>query len=261
MAASQAVGNRATGAGARFVTALAWTGLVLALVCALGTVAGGLGYRAGWWAYGIGTQMVRWFASADLAALVLALLALVLALRSAKRRVCIVAIAALVLAVLVGALPLTLWLKVGEVPRIHDISTDTVNPPRFVAILPLRQGVPNSTNYTADVAALQKKGYPDIGPVSLAMAPPQALKAVEQVARSIGWEIVTVDPLELRVEATATSLLFGFKDDVVIRVAAAGAGSRVDLRSLSRVGRSDFGVNAKRVRAFSSALAAAQAGG
>ena len=261
MAASAAVESGATGTGGRFVAMLAWTGLGLALVCAVGTLAAGLGYRAGWWAYSVGTQMVRWFASADLAALVLALLALVLALRSANRRMCMVAGAGLLLGFLVGGMPLTLWLKVGEVPRIHGISTDTLNPPRFVAILPLRQGVPNSTNYTPEVAALQKKGYPDIGPVSLAMAPPQALKAAEQVARSIGWEIVAVDPLELRLEATATSLLFGFKDDVVIRVAAEGAGSRVDMRSLSRVGRSDFGVNAKRVRAFSSALAAVKAGG
>ena len=70
----------------------------------------------------------------------------------------------------------------------------------------------------------------------------------------MGWEIVATVPAEGRIEATDTSLLFGFKDDIVIRVAAQGAGSRVDARSVSRVGRSDFGVNAKRIRKYFASL-------
>ena len=69
------------------------------------------------------------------------------------------------------------------------------------------------------------------------------------------WDIVAADPAQGRIEATATTLLFGFKDDVAIRITPDGAGSRVDVRSLSRVGRSDFGTNAKRVRAYLRALA------
>ena len=70
------------------------------------------------------------------------------------------------------------------------------------------------------------------------------------MTRALGWEIVASVPAEGRIEAIDTTLLFGFKDDVVIRVAADAAGSRVDIRSASRVGRSDFGTNARRVRAF-----------
>jgi uncharacterized protein (DUF1499 family) len=87
----------------------------------------------------------------------------------------------------------------------------------------------------------------------------QAFQRVENVARSMGWDIVAVEPGELRIEATATSFLFRFKDDIVIRVQSAGNGSRVDMRSLSRVGGSDFGLNASRVRSFTQKLLANKA--
>jgi len=74
-------------------------------------------------------------------------------------------------------------------------------------------------------------------------------------ARDAGWTIQAAVPAEGRIEATATTTLFGFKDDVVIRVAATPRGSRVDVRSESRIGKSDVGANAKRVEAFLDALA------
>jgi uncharacterized protein (DUF1499 family) len=143
-------------------------------------------------------------------------------------------------------------------PHIHDISTDTANPPRFVAVLPLRAGAPNTTGYGPDVAAEQRAGYPDIAPLLLDVPPAQAFERAQHVARTMGWDIVAVAPQDRRIEATATTLLFGFKDDIVIRVAAQGSGSRVDMRSLSRVGGSDFGVNAGRVRDYLQRLAAAR---
>ena len=76
----------------------------------------------------------------------------------------------------------------------------------------------------------------------------------ERAARAQGWEMVAVVPAEGRIEATETTRWFGFKDDVVIRVRPAAAGSRVDVRSVSRVGRGDVGTNARRVRAFLEAL-------
>ncbi len=69
-----------------------------------------------------------------------------------------------------------------------------------------------------------------------------------------GWTIVASDPATGRIEASQTSRWFGFTDDIVIRVAAHGTGSRIDMRSLSRQGRSDFGVNAARIRAYMRAL-------
>ena len=98
--------------------------------------------------------------------------------------------------------------------------------------------------------AQQKRGYPDIAPLRLNLPPAEAFARAERAARAMGWQIVAVAPEALRIEATDTTLFFGFKDDIVIRVRPSENGSVVDMRSLSRVGTSDVGVNAKRVRAF-----------
>jgi len=72
----------------------------------------------------------------------------------------------------------------------------------------------------------------------------------------MGWEIVEANPAQGRIEATATTFWFGFRDDVVVLVSATESGSRIDVRSLSRVGRSDVGTNAARVRAYLAKLSA-----
>ena len=104
--------------------------------------------------------------------------------------------------------------------------------------------------------AQQKKGYPDLGPLTFPAPPDRAFAAAEAAAQRLGWEIVAAAPAEGRLEATATTPWFGFKDDVVVRVTPAGTGSRVDMRSKSRVGRSDLGANAKRIRGFLAELTA-----
>ena len=93
-------------------------------------------------------------------------------------------------------------------------------------------------------------------PLRFAAPPDRVFAAVEAAARALGWEIVAALPAEGRLEATATTAWFGFKDDVVVRVRAEGAGSRVDVRSLSRIGVGDLGTNAARVRAFLAQLRA-----
>jgi uncharacterized protein (DUF1499 family) len=135
---------------------------------------------------------------------------------------------------------------------IHDVSTDTGNPPQFVAVLPLRAAAnaANSTTYDARTAELQKQTYPDVGPLHLDMPPAQAFDRAQAAARTMNWEMVASDAAQGRFEATATTLWFGFKDDIVVRVAAEGTGSRVDVRSLSRIGKSDVGANARRVREY-----------
>ncbi len=135
---------------------------------------------------------------------------------------------------------------------IHDVSTDTANPPQFVAVLPLRTAAKavNSTDYDAKTAQLQKETYPDIGPLHLDLPASQAFDRALAAARGMGWEIVASDPAQGRIEATATTFWFGFKDDIVVRVTAEGNGSRVDVRSLSRIGKSDVGANARRVRDY-----------
>jgi uncharacterized protein (DUF1499 family) len=84
----------------------------------------------------------------------------------------------------------------------------------------------------------------------LNVSPVLAFDRALGAARAMGWRIVDANPGQGRIEATDTTFWFGFQDDVVIRVAPTETGSRVDVRSLSRAGRSDVGTNAKRVRAF-----------
>ena len=182
--------------------------------------------------------------------LVLGVIALVLSLvglaRSGSKGM---AVAGVVLGLIAAGLPAKGIYTAMHSP-IHDVSTDTANPPQFVAVMPLRAAAKaaNSTDYDAKTAQLQKETYPDIGPLHLDLPPSQALDRTLAAARSMGWEIVASDPAQGRIEATATTFWFGFKDDIVVRLAAEGTGSRVDVRSLSRIGKSDVGANARRVR-------------
>jgi uncharacterized protein (DUF1499 family) len=138
-----------------------------------------------------------------------------------------------------------------RVPPIHDITTDTGNPPAFVAILPLRADASNPPEYGGEeVAAQQRAAYPAIQPVSTALPPDQAFEEARATAQDQGWEIVAAVPAEGRIEATDTTFWWGFKDDVVIRIAPEASGSRVDIRSKSRVGIGDVGTNAARIEAF-----------
>jgi uncharacterized protein (DUF1499 family) len=144
-------------------------------------------------------------------------------------------------------------------PMIHDITTDPADPPAFVAILPLRAAAPNPASYGGpEVAAAQRRAYPDIAPLMAAAAPAAAYQRALAAARAMDWQVVAADPAAGRIEATATTFWFGFVDDVVVRVRpAAGGGSRIDVRSVSRVGKSDVGANAKRIRAYRAALTGA----
>ena len=140
-------------------------------------------------------------------------------------------------------------------PPIHDISTDMREPPEYVAVLPLRANAPNTTVYGGEkIASQQRAASPDLQPLILNVPPPQAFDRALAAVRDMGWELVAADAAAGRIEATDTTFWFGFKDDVVIRVKPADGGSRIDVRSLSRVGGGDAGTNAKRIRAYLDAL-------
>jgi uncharacterized protein (DUF1499 family) len=164
-------------------------------------------------------------------------------------------LAVLVVALVMGSAAFVVpWMflqRAKRVPPIHDITTDPKDPPQFVAVLPLRKDALNSPVYGGDsVAAKQEAGYPDIKPLSIAMPPGQAFDRALSAANAMGWTIVAADSTAGRIEATATTSWFGFKDDVVVRIRGENSGSRVDVRSESRVGGSDLGMNAARVRAY-----------
>lgn len=141
---------------------------------------------------------------------------------------------------------------------IHDLSTDTRNPPEFIAVAELRGPGDNPPAYAgAETAAIQAETYPDLQTLVLLDPPSFVFQTALEVARDMGWEIVASEASEGRIEATATTPFAGFKDDVVIRVKAVSAETHVDVRSKSRVGRGDMGVNAARIRTFSEKLVTA----
>ena len=142
-------------------------------------------------------------------------------------------------------------------PPTHDISTDTVSPPEFVAVVGLRGPDDNPPEYAGDESArLQLEAYPDIQTIVLLDPQSFVFDTALAVAEDMGWEIVASEAGEGRIEATATTPWVGFKDDVVIRIRTDGPETLVDVRSKSRVGRGDMGVNAKRIRAFRDRLVA-----
>jgi uncharacterized protein (DUF1499 family) len=136
-----------------------------------------------------------------------------------------------------------------SVPPIHNISTDTERPPEFDKIVAIRAaGESNPLAYdSAELADLQRAAYPWVKPLISADSPTTMLARAVDVMQGLGLEIVDTNPTAGRVEATATTFWFGFKDDVVVRIRPEGAGSVVDVRSISRVGGSDLGTNARRI--------------
>jgi len=172
------------------------------------------------------------------------------------RAAALAAAAGVVAGALAFGVPSMALQEARRVPPIHDISTDIANPPAFVALLAARLAAPNGADYAGEaLAEQQRKGYPDIAPLALAAPPAAAFERALAAARALGWTIVAAEPNALRIEATDMTPFFGFKDDVVIRITPSGEASRVDVRSMSRVGRSDLGANARRIRAFTREVA------
>ncbi len=151
------------------------------------------------------------------------------------------------------SVPFLYWQQAQKVPPIHDITTDTRDPPAFEALVAAREAAPNAVGYPGeDTARQQRLAYPDIGSLHLQASLPRVLEAAEAEMLAFGWEVAEVSGDHI--EATATTLWFGFRDDVVIRLRKEDDGVRVDMRSASRVGRSDVGTNAARIRLYLDAL-------
>lgn len=227
----------------------ALAGLLLGVITLAIALVGGIGSRQGWWHFLQALQWAEWAAYGAALALVLSVTGLVQARPGARRR-------GFVLAVLgtLASLPLVFMAVQWEYatrayPPINDISTDTQDAPVF-------WDMPIATDYPGGkVAEQQRAAYPDLAPLQLALAPAQAYEHALAVVKDQGWAVIAAVPEEGRIEATVQSRLYGFVDEVAIRVTAEGSGSKIDVRSRSRTGRIDRGVNAKRIRAYLAAVA------
>lgn len=217
-----------------------------------------LGWRAGWWHYRFGLYWLMPLTGVVGAiAAILSAAALVAGRLDLEPRHIAMACAAFVLGAVVAYVPLQYRITRNTLPRIHDITTDTEDPPLFAAVMAARRAENSGTVDYGGLrhAKLQKASYPDVAPFVTTLPAPKAFELALAVANAMpGWTIVASEPAAGRIEASHRSRWFGFTDDIVIRVVANGAGSRIDMRSTSRQGRSDFGVNAARIRAYMGAL-------
>jgi uncharacterized protein (DUF1499 family) len=194
--------------------------------------------------------LLRWGAYVGLAATALAVVAAVAGRWHTNRLATGLAILAAVVGLTAAGIPFAWQQRAGSVPPIHDITTDLENPPQFKAALPLRTDAANSLDRPAALADQQRKGYPDVAPLTLSLPPADAFTRALAAAQQMEWEVIGADPAAGRIEAVDTTRWFGFKDDIVVRLTPWGSGTRVDVRSASRVGLSDIGTNARRIRDY-----------
>jgi len=229
--------------------------LALAAVLVAGSLAllavSGPGYTAGYWSLPGGVRLLGTAAAGGLAGGLLGLTSL------RWRRMLSVGDWMALTAILAGAMVASAvpagWARTGHtVPPIHDITTDTQDPPQFVDVLPLRAGARNPPGYAGEsVAAQQRAAWPELGPLDTPVVRARVHVLAREAMSRAGWRIVGDDATAGRLEAVATTRWFRFKDDVVVRLRdRAEGGTRVDVRSKSRIGRSDLGTNARRIQAY-----------
>lgn len=228
---------------------------IAAALLALGgvglAVGGGIGYRLGWWTLGTGFQLVRWSVYPAVGAVALGLIALGLPPYSGGLGWRAVALAMAIIGGVAAWFPLSAQRAAISVPPIHDISTDVDDPPRFAAVIPLRAGARNPPDYDGpETARQQRAAYPDIVPLVLPLSRSEVFARARRAAEAMGWSIVAANAEEGRLEAVAETRWWRLRDDVVVRLRQDARGTRIDIRSKSRIGRSDMGVNAARVREF-----------
>ncbi len=230
---------------------IAVIGFVAALAALLMIGGAGPAYRVKVVDLGNAFALLRWGAWTGFGAACIALIGAWVTRPGTQRRGFALALAGLVAGAAAFGVPFAMLQNAKSIPAIHDITTDTENPPRFAAIIPLRAGSPNPVEYQGEsIARQQRAAYPDIRPATIAEPPKTVFKRALGAARDLNWQIVAAAPNEGRIEATDTTFWFGFKDDIVVRITPADGGSRVDVRSVSRLGKSDLGKNASRIRAY-----------
>ena len=224
-------------------------GGVVAICCLL---IGSLGVRIGLWPYGTGFMFLTGGAVLAVISVFLGIIAYVVCLSKGLRA----ERSGILIGIFLGAIILgqlgVQYSTMTSVPVIHNISTDTVEPPVFNKLVAIREAEgANPLAYDAEVLAEQQQtAYPEVKTLVSSQPTNVLFNQAMVVLQDLGLEIVNEDTAAGMIEATATTFWFGFKDDVVVRIRSTANGSIVDVRSVSRVGRSDLGVNAKRIRAI-----------
>lgn len=227
--------------------------MIAALVLAIGAAAtvalAGFGHRWGWWGARQGFAMLPYGAYIGAGTAVAALLIGLFAAVKDARAAALLSFVAIGFGAGALAFPVDLQMRALSAAPISDITTDPIKPPQFVALKAARDAAPNGSAYPGMAASRrQLEAYPDIVTLRSKFKPQDVLARAQAIARDLGWEIVAVT--EDGFEASVTSAWWGFVDDVVVRLRVEGQETRLDLRSASRIGTSDLGVNAKRIRAF-----------
>ena len=250
--------------------------LTVSLLVPVWFIVAALGVKFGLWPWrlGLGVLIVQWGPRVMIAAAVIAVVALIAVLIRRPRRGWQAALIALLIPIVGFAYMGWVRSQSADIPPIHDIATDIVDPPvpsaRLLALRTTDKANPvlDMTAPLTTAAAYQgprfarfgdqslgqvgHQAYPAVRTMEAAVTPAAAFAAASKAARDMGWTTVTEDEASGVIEATAETFWFGFKDDVIIRVSATadGTGSRIDVRSISRVGLSDLGANAKRIEAW-----------
>lgn len=203
------------------------------------------GYRAGGWPWPKAYDLAGWGVWIALAGVIVALAALAGAIRNSNGA--IIALIGLILSLPVAGLGVAFEIAARTTPPINDISTDTEDPPVFWFTA-------TPTDYPAQNAAPQRSAYPDVRSLNLSIPIDDAFAKALALVETRGWEVLSADPAENQIEAIARSRVFGFQDEVAVRVIETEGGTRIDMRSRSRLGQIDRGANARRIEAFLAAL-------
>ncbi len=224
--------------------------LYLSIFAAFLFMISGYGYQWGIWSLGIGFSIMRYSAYAAMALFVMNVIAIWVNRKSGAAIITYLVISGFITLIISGT-ALYWQQKAQSVPPIHDITTDLVNPPDFVALIRLREDAPNPPEYAGEeTAALQREAYPQIETLVLNEDLQQVMDRAVMIVVNRKWQLVAINRSEGRIEATEKLPWFGFSDDVVIRFTDDNGDTRVDMRSKSRIGRSDVGVNARRIERF-----------
>jgi uncharacterized protein (DUF1499 family) len=250
------------------------TALGLSLALIVYFLAAALGTKFGLmpWTLGFGQMTLVWGQWLMIGTAAFAAIAFLLALTAPPRRLWLQALVALLIPTLGLGYGVYVERRAKDIPPIHDISTDVLDPPAFSqGVIDARASVPSVEGLDLlsahvpegpragpwagmRVTEVQQAAYPEIESIPTGLSAGAAFDHALELARAQGWRFGVVDRDGGRIEATSSTFWFGFTDDIVIRIRPDGTGARIDMRSVSRVGSADHGANAGRMGPYLNAL-------